>query len=822
MPDGLSGGIGSGAKRTGAPGNLSMLLQELARAPRDDLERAWQKRLQPGDVVGRFEILREIARGGFGVVYEALDRQLGRSVAFKTLRPARTGHELSVDWILKEAEAVARLDHPAIVTLHDVGRCDWGPYLVEELLHGRTLEERLRDGPLPESDAVAVGLELARGLAHAHARGVLHRDLKPGNVFLTEDGRVKLLDFGLAHLLGTRGVQGAGTPAYMAPEQLRGEVVDARADVFALAATLFEAAAGKAPFEVKEGRSAALDEGAPPAPPEGTAAPLASLLYRCLSRDPAKRPASGQAVAEELLAVQRALDRARLEGRVPPARTPAPRRNLRLALVLAGVGAVVAGGVYRVAKIGLSSTETAGPATALPAPPSVAVLPFADMSPQHDQEYFADGVAEEILNALAQVQGLKVIGRTSSFSFKGKNEDLRTIGQKLGVRALLEGSVRKEGNHLRITAQLVGAEDGSHLWSQIFDRDQAGVFAVQEEIAQAVVGALRMKLLPGMAAPTRGVRTGNPEAYRLYLLGRDLAKRGTLDEWKRALAAHERALALDPEYAPAWAGVAFALRYIEGLGGEGTSPARRKRALDAADRAIALAPDLPDGYWVRAHGRMAFAYDWQGADADLNRARALSPSDVEVATTSGQLLLVLGRFPEAIDVLRGAAVLDPLSARAWERLGIAYTFAGDLERGREALRRSLDVVPEGPLTTLFLVMNLVPAGRPADALAAARRGTMDWLRNFGDALALKDLGRPDEARAALERLIARNADDSAYQIAEVYAWQGEPDRAFAWLERAYSHRDPGLQYTRSDPLLRPLHGDARWKPFLRKLNLPVD
>ena len=215
------------------PGQLSALLQDLVRTPRDELGDAWVHALRPGAVIGRFELVREIGRGGFGVVYEALDQQLGRSVAFKTLRPARTSQELSADWIRNEAEAVARLDDPAIVTLYDVGTCDSGPFLVEELLRGETLDVRLRSGPLPAREAVAIALDIARGLAHAHRRGVLHRDLKPANVFLTDDGRVKLLDFGLAHLLGTRGVHGAGTPAYMAPEQLRGEAIDARADVFA-------------------------------------------------------------------------------------------------------------------------------------------------------------------------------------------------------------------------------------------------------------------------------------------------------------------------------------------------------------------------------------------------------------------------------------------------------------------------------------------------------------------------------------------------------------------------------------------------------------
>ncbi|HET9596341.1 MAG TPA: serine/threonine-protein kinase, partial [Anaeromyxobacteraceae bacterium] len=296
MPDSLSGHVDSAPDGAAAFSRFSTLLRELAGAPPDDLLRAWQNRLQPGDVVGRFEILREIGRGGFGVVYEALDCQLARSVAFKTLRPALAGHDFSADWILKEAEAVARLDHPCIVTLYDVGRCESGPYLVEELLRGETLEHRLGRGPLRARDAVPIALELARGLAHAHSRGVLHRDLKPSNVFLTEDGRVKLLDFGLAHLLGTRGVQGAGTPGYMAPEQLRGEEVDARADVFALGATLYRALAGRAPFLVKDGRSASLDGAPPPAFPGGTPARVEALLLRCLARDPAERPASGQAV----------------------------------------------------------------------------------------------------------------------------------------------------------------------------------------------------------------------------------------------------------------------------------------------------------------------------------------------------------------------------------------------------------------------------------------------------------------------------------------------------------------------------------------------
>jgi tetratricopeptide (TPR) repeat protein len=294
--------------------DLSRLLRQLAGASGEDSLSAWEKGLAPGEVVGRFEILQEIGRGGFGAVYSALDVELGRTVAFKTLRPGRSHHDVSADWIGKEAEAVARLDHPSIVTLFEVGSWQGGPYLVEELLRGETLDKRLARGPLPLDQALEVAVQIARALSHAHSRGVLHRDLKPANVFLTEDGRVKLLDFGLAHLLGTRGAPSGGTPAYMAPEQARGEAADERADVFASGAVLFEALAGRRPFEVEDGWSTALRDGPAPRLPAGVPRAVARAVARSLSSDPAGRPRNGQAWLGTLLAARQALVRPRWTG----------------------------------------------------------------------------------------------------------------------------------------------------------------------------------------------------------------------------------------------------------------------------------------------------------------------------------------------------------------------------------------------------------------------------------------------------------------------------------------------------------------------------
>jgi serine/threonine-protein kinase len=737
------------------------------------------------------------------VVYEALDPQLGRSVALKTLRPTRSAHELAKDSILREAEAVARLDHPAIVTLHDVGHCPSGPYLVEEMLHGETLAERMGGGPVPARDAVAVALAVAQGLAHAHGHGVVHRDLKPGNVLLTADVRVKLLDFGLAHLLGTRGLHRAGTPAYMAPEQLRGEVVDARADVFALGATLFEMLAGEPPFRVKDGRSTALDQEDRPALPEGTPRALAALVERCLSRDPARRPASGQAVVEELLVVQR-----RLESSGSPTR----RKGLRIALAVAvACGAIVTGLVRT------------GPHPAAPAPPSVAVLPFADLSPGREQEYLADGVAEEILNALARVEGLHVADRTSSFSFKGKSVPLREIGRQLNVRAALEGSVRREGDRVRITAQLVSLDDGYQVWSENYSRVLTGVFDVQDDIARAVVGALQVKLAPGKGPGGGEGRTANPDSYGYYLMGLHHERQGTPEGMRRARAAHKRALALDPGNAPAQAALAIAIFNVWAFGGT-TSGAEleavRRESLAAAEKAVALAPSLVDGYAARGWIRGAFQ-DWAGSRADLERALELRPNDSRALAYMGEWQEVFGRAAEAIDLWRRALSLDPLWDRPLGRLCSLYLATGEFAQARSVIERWLEIAPDSPYARWRQVQLHLLEGQPAAALAAARRIAVPFARLEGTALAEHDLGHAAESDRALGELAAERGA-SPYLVARVHAWRGDPDRAFEWLERAVARRDPNVGRVKLDPFLRRIRGDPRYAALLAKIKLPMD
>jgi TolB-like protein/Tfp pilus assembly protein PilF len=505
-----------------------------------------------------------------------------------------------------------------------------------------------------------------------------------------------------------------------------------------------------------------------------------------------------------------------------PQRRPAsPRahsahiRNRRLALGLGALALAVA----VVTGVILYRSRTVGPPAG--GLPSIAVLPFVNLSEDPGQDYFADGLTEEIQSALAQIAGLRVIGRTSSSTFKGKPVDLHEVARKLGVTSVLEGSVRRAGSRLRINAQIVDTRDGYHRWSRSYEREIGDVFAIQDEIGRAVAQALQLTLLPRGRVPER--RPASPEATSKYLLARRFLTRSSLDNFVRAAAASEEAIALAPNFAPAWATLASA---NGGIADWTEDPdevkSDQKKAMEAAARAISLDPGLAEAYAVRAQMLASLAWDWEGAGEDYDRALALAPGDADIRRKHGAWYLApLGRLPEAIAELRTATGLDPLSASAWTSLGILQVAIGNGDEGERTFHRVLEIDPQSDYAREGLGVRHLLAGKPEAALAEFAKCEDPMWQLWGTALAQHDLGRTEASTATLNELAARFAAPSPYQVAQVHAWRGERDQAFAWLEKAWMGHDSGLLLIQWDPLLRNIRGDPRFASFQRRMNLPA-
>lgn len=446
---------------------------------------------------------------------------------------------------------------------------------------------------------------------------------------------------------------------------------------------------------------------------------------------------------------------------------------------------------------------------------SIAVLPFVDMSEKRDQEYFSDGLTEELLDLLAQVPDLYVPARTSSFYFKGKAEDIATIAQKLRVTHVLEGSVRKAGSTIRVTAQLIRADNGYHLWSKAYDRDLKDIFKVQDEIAAAVVEALKAKLMPTQELASRH-RTANTEAYTQYLLGNQFRLRDSPVPNKMALAAYLKAIALDPKYAAAYSGLADTeWRIADQSTGEA---AGYERAAIAATKAVQLAPDSPEGYWARGVLRNNYYFDWNGARADFEKALALDPNFVQASVDEALVLATLGYVQEGVETLRKSLARDPMSVLARRRLAWLLMHEGQFSQARAEIRRVLEIDSQGDPQFYEIELEIL-TGRPHEALTALT-SVNNGAENIPRALAEYSLGHATESQRSLDFLLTHHANVWGYQIAEIYAWRGEKDKAFEWLERSYRTHDGGLTYLPYDRWLASLRGDPRFRTLLQKLKLP--
>jgi serine/threonine protein kinase len=588
--------------------------------------------------LSHYRIIEEIGSGGMGVVYRARDAHLDREVAIKVLRPGTISDETARKHLRKEAQVLSKLNHPNIATVYDFDIQGAVDFLVMDYIPGITLSAKLVAGPLPEKEVLRLGVQLSDGLAAAHEHGVVHRDLKPGNLRLTRDGRLKILDFGLAKLRPACGESAAtvnsfesnsisGTLPYMAPEQLAGEELDIRTDIHGAGFVLYEMATGQRPFaEVQSGQLIGALLRKAPIPPSRlnpyVSAGLERIIEKCGERDPENRYQSAKVLAVDLQRLQR-------DTYMGPSNSEADHRQFPKLLLpgwrlFAVVGACILVLVGVAAQLRREHGQAVSPRENTA---SIAVLPFVDMSLQHDQEYFSDGLAEELLNHLTKIPNLKIAARASAFRFNGKNEDVRVIGKKLNVANVLEGSIRRDGNRIRVNAQLIRADDGFNLWSDSYDRDLKDVFAVQDDIAAAVTSALQLKLHTSTRSTTvPSPKTTIPETYEAFLHARYFSHLFDKESAAKGLEYANQAIQSDQNYAPAYALRATILLSAGGMlwiaPTEATESARRD-----TEKVIALDPYLADGYRVLSTIRAEIESNCPEAERSLQKARELAPGD---------------------------------------------------------------------------------------------------------------------------------------------------------------------------------------------------
>ena len=743
------------------------------------------ERLQAA-VADRYRIEEEIGRGGMASVYLAEDLKHGRKVAIKVLAPG-AGQSYEPQRFLREIRIAARLSHPQILPVHDSGECDGLLYFVMPYAGCESLRDRLnREGRLPVDDALRITRAVATALGYAHRLNVIHRDIKPENILLQE-GEPVVADFGVATAMSAASGDNVyitdrgfvlGTPAYMSPEQASAERdLDGRSDLYSLACVLYEMLSGQPPFTGGSARAIMARHAIENPPPIRSIRPTVPLaleraLQRALAKSPDDRFATMAEFAEALVTL------------VPPPTPDSGERDRR----------------------------------------SMAVLPFVNSSPDPENEYFSDGITDELITALSKVEGLRVAPRTSVFALKNLREDVRNIGTRLNVSTVLDGSVRKSGNRIRITVQLSSVDDGRTLWSERYDREMSDVFAIQDEIAGTIVRTLRSTLLGDLGDPTPVRYTANVKAYSLYLKGRFCWNRRTQDGIKEGIRYFEEAIAEDPSYALAYSGLADSyaldLDYRGAPVFEGMERAKAK-----AKKAIALDETLAEAHTSLGWVTFIYDWDWAGAEREFLRAVELNPRYATARQWYSWFLAAMGRFEEGLTQGRAAIELDPASVSIRRSMGWLQYYGRQYEGALDNLRRALAMNPTSEETHRLIGLVHLQGGHYDEAAGSFNEA----LSNApNDALAYAGLGhvaarqgRTSEALAVLRELDERAQTRYVSPVAQagLYVTLEDADRAFEWLEKAYRERRGWLAYLKIEPMLDGLRSDPRFHRLVERMRL---
>ena len=807
--------------------------EEPCISPTKTLETPTEELTRGNTFANRYEIIEELGKGGMGKVYRVEDKKIKEEVALKLIKPEIASDKKTIERFSNELKIARKIAHRNVCRMYDLGEEKGTHYITMEYVPGEDLKRLIRKvGQFHTAKTVSIAKQVCEGLAEAHRLGVVHRDLKPQNIMIDKDGNARIMDFGIARSVGGKGITGAGvmigTPEYMSPEQAEVKEVDQRSDIYSIGVILYEMTTGQLPFVGDTPLAVAMKhKGEAPQDPRELnpqiPEDLNHLILKCLEKDKERRYQSPEELLSELTKIEKGIPTTE---RIVPKRKPTTSKEIAVSFILkkllipaSVIIALITAGVI-VFKI-LPQKE-AGPLQS--GKRSIAVLPFEDLSPQKDQEYLCDGMAETLINALNNIEDLQVIPRTSAFPFKGKELDVREIGRKLNVDSILEGSMQKSGKRLRITARLISVEEGYPLWSEQYNREEEDVFAIQDEISMAIVDKLRIKLAGKEKTLLAKRYTEDLEAYNLYLKGRHFWSKTTPESLNEGIEYFQKAIDKDPTYALPYAGIAdcyiiLGLFYI-------APKEAYPRAKETAERALEMDEGLAGAHASLGLVKMLYDWDWPAAEREFKRAIELDPNYATAHLWYSLYLTTMGMHDDSIIEAKRAQELDPISPITTWLLGTVFYYARQYDQAIEECQKALEIDPSNFMTHVLLSMAYIEKGAYNEAIAQLQKG-MDISEKDSQPQIMRLIityvvsGKTDELKRLFEELSKGSRQDyfSPYFIASLYLNFGQIDKTFEWLERAYEEHDHWIIALKVDPKFDNLRSEPRFTALLKKVGL---
>jgi len=784
------------------------------------------KELTRGTVfASRYEIIEELGKGGMGKVYRVEDKKIKEEVALKLIKPEVASDKKTIERFSNELKMARKIAHRNVCRMYDLGEEKGTHYITMEYVPGEDLKRLIKKvGQFSAGKTIFMAKQVCDGLAEAHRLGVIHRDLKPQNIMVDEDGNARIMDFGIARTVKGKGITGAGvmvgTPEYMSPEQAEVKEVDQRSDIYSLGVILYEMVTGRVPFEGETPLGIAMRHRSemPKDPKEHNAQipeDLSRLILKCMEKDKEKRYQSTGEVRSQLERIEKGIPTTEIE---VPKRKPITSREItvtfgfkKLFIPAAVVVAVIIAAVVIWQLIPHKQT-------------SIAVLPFVDLSPQKDQEFLCDGMTDEIIAKLSILEGWKVMNMTSVMRYKNTEKDIKKIGRELNVATILEGRIRKEKDDIRVTAQLVDVEDGFQVWSNTYNQKLERVFDIQSDIAEKIAEALKTRLSSEEKIKIQKKPTESMEAYNLYLQGRWFWNKRAMSDYQKAIEYFEQAIEIDPNYALAYAGIADSYFLIGRFGFEGLAFPKAK---EAAIKALEIDSMLTEAHASLGALKLFYDRDWMGSEKEFKKAIELNPNYATAHHWYAILLLYLDRFDEAIREIHRALESDPLSLAINRDVGEVFFFAREYDRAADALQRAIEMDPNFPHSHSMLGRVYLEKSMYEEAIKEIQKEKEIWRRTgqgfYGFALdiyigiAYARMDRKDEAREILGRV--ESSQVGTYSKALLCFSLGENDKGFKYLDKEYEQPGNSIPSLKIDPLVDSVRSDPRLKELLRKVNL---